>query len=73
MYGVKLRLLCLKPLSTIFELYRGGLFYWWRKPEDREKTTKLPQITDKLDRIKLNRVHFAMRWIRTHNINCDRY
>ena len=27
--------------SSLHNVYRGGPFYWWKKPENPEKTTDL--------------------------------
>jgi hypothetical protein len=52
--GLGLGVWCSTQSSTIFKLYRGGKFYWWR---EAKKIVDLSQGTDQLDLIKLYRVH----------------
>ena len=57
---------CLTPLSTIFQLYRGGQFYWWRKPEKNHRPTASHwQI------LSHNVVLITLSGSRTHNISGD--
>jgi hypothetical protein len=57
---------CFTPLSTIFKLYRGSQFYWWRKPPNCHKS-----LTNFIT--MLYRVHLTMNGIQTHNVSGDRH
>ena len=60
-------------LNSAFNNVSVISFYWWRKPEYQEKTTDLPQVTDKLYHMVMNRVRLAMNGIITHNVGGDRH
>ena len=61
---IGIELWCLTPLSTIFQLYRGGQFYWWRKQKYADQTTDLSQVSDKLYHIMLYQLGSKLPWIR---------
>ena len=48
---------CLKPLSTIFQLHRGGQFCWWRNPENPEKNTNGCKSLNTLPYIVVSSAH----------------
>jgi len=70
---LQLGLLCFMPLSTIFQLYRGGHFYLWRKLEYPQITTNLSQVTDKLYHIMFYQVHLSMNGVQTHNVSGNKH
>ena len=59
---------CLMPLSTIFQLYRGGQFYWWRKPGENHRL-----VASHWQTLSHTVVHLALIEIQTHNISGDRH
>jgi len=68
-----LGLWCLTPLSTIFQLYHDGQFYWWRKPEYPKETTDLSHVTDKTLSHNVISSTPRLSGVRTHNIIGDRH
>ena len=68
--NVRLGLGCLTPLSTIFQLYRGGVLL---VEEARVPVENHRPVADQLYHIMLYQVHLALSGIRTHNFSGDRH
>ena len=62
---------CLTPLSTAFQLYRGGQFYCWRETRGSRENNR--PVVSHSQTLSYNVVHLALIEIRTHNISGDRH
>ena len=66
---VLFRFMVVNATSTIFQLYRGGQFYCWRKPE---KITDMSQVNDTVSHNVVTSTP-RLSGIRTHNCSGDRH
>ena len=63
---------CLKPLSTIFHLYRGSQFYWGRKPDHPENHRPVACHLQMLSHNVVSSTPGLSR-VRNHNASGDTY